>query len=163
MFHKRLTRLATTGLLAGLLTAGAVVGTTAGPASAGPASAGPASAGSVGVQAGCRFELVKVTANELQENRHDEIYLRIGDEYTKTVTFREGETKFAPDFGTAAQTTEFIPLGGRISVGVGESDFPSGDELLGTFSVDCGELDTLTATVTGFGSNYDIVYDVVPA
>lgn len=148
MLHKRLVRAA----LSGLIAAGAAVTFMAAPASAGP----------IGVDAGCKFVLSKVTANRLQEAGADEIFLRIGKEYTKTVKFREGETHLASEFGSSAQTTEFIEVGGFTGVSVYESDWPSADELLGTFAVYCNP-NHYTATVTGFGSNYDVVFDVVTA
>jgi hypothetical protein len=148
MFHKRLSRLA----LAGLLAAGTITGVMATSAAAGP----------IGVQDGCKFVLSKVTGNRLQEPPVDEIYLRIGAEYTKTVKFREGETHLASEFGNAAQTTEFIAAGGSIAVSVFEADFPSADDHLGSFPVFCNP-NHYTQTVTGFGSNYDVVFDVVVA
>jgi hypothetical protein len=138
--------------LAGLLTAGAIAGATAMPASAGP----------IGVTAGCRFVLSEVKANRLQEANADETYLYIGSTYTGKVKFHEGETHIASEFGTAAQTTEFIESGGRILVAVYESDFPSSDEQLGGFAVYCTP-GHYSPTVNNFNSNYVIVFDVVVA
>ena len=148
MFHKRLARL----VLAGLLIAGSAAGLMATPAAAGP----------IGVQAGCRFVLAEVKGNRLQEPPADEIYLRIGAEYTKTVKFRESETHLASEFGSTAQTTEFIPDGDRIAVSVFEADFPSADDHLGSFAVFCSP-GHYSVPVTGFGSNYLVVFDVVLA
>ena len=148
MFQTRLARLALTGLLA----AGAAVAVMATPASAGP----------IGVNAGCKFVLAKVTANRLQEPNQDEIYLGIGSDLTKTVKFQEGETHLASEFGSTAQTTEFIANGEFIGVSVHEADWPSSDENLGGFAVFCN-IGHFTRTVTGFGSNYDVVFDVVLA
>lgn len=148
MFHKRLTRLA----LAGLLVAGSAAGIMATPASAGP----------IGTQSGCRLVLAEVQGNRLQEPPADEIYLRIGTEYTKNVKFREGETHLASEFGNANLTTEFIPTGGFTAISVFEDDWPSADENLGSFAVFCNP-GHYTVTVTGFGSNYEVVFDVVVA
>lgn len=147
MLHKRLARFAMVGLIAA---------TAAGLVSA------PASAGPVGVDSGCRFVLSKVTANRLQEAPVDETYLRINTTDTGNVRFHEGETHLAADFGNTTVTTEFIATGGAINVKVFEADWPTADELLGSFNVFCTP-GHYTQTVTGFGSNYDVVFDVVVA
>ncbi|HZM75477.1 MAG TPA: hypothetical protein VFC19_07105 [Candidatus Limnocylindrales bacterium] len=151
MFHMRLARMPRV-VVAGLIAAGAAVSLMATPASAGP----------IGVDAGCKFVLASVKANTLQEANADEIYMKIGNDYTKTVKFREGETHLASEFGSAAQTTEFIAVGGSIVVSVFEADWPSQDEHLGSFSVFCNPIHD-SEPVTGFGSNYDVVLDVVVA
>jgi hypothetical protein len=148
MLHKRLVRAALSGLI--------------GAAAAFTFMATPVSAGPIGVDAGCKFVLSKVTANRLQEASADEIFLRIGKEYTKTVKFREGETHLASEFGSAALTTEFIDAGGFTGLSVYESDWPSEDEHLGTLAVFCNP-GHYTVGVTGFGSSYEIVFDVVTA
>lgn len=175
MFHKRIARAA----IGVLLAAGAAVTVMAAPAQASTSASAPAqasastsasasasapaqaSAGPVGVASGCRFQLAKVIGHELQESAGDEIYLRIGDEYTARVGFKEEEDVHnGTDFGNFEQISESIPAGGRISVGVAEWDWPGGDELLGSFFVTC-TVGHFSNTVTGFGSQYEIVYDVV--
>jgi hypothetical protein len=152
MFHKRLARL----VLAGLIAAG-VTNVIAGPASASPGPAGP-----IGIEAGCKFVLSEVKANRLQESAADEVFMQIGRDFTKSVKFREGETHLAPEFGTAAQTTEFIEVGGSILVVVWEDDWPSPNDQLGGFQVFCSP-GHYTPTVNNFTSNYVIVFDVVVA
>jgi hypothetical protein len=132
--------------LATLLAAGAAMLATASPANASTGS-------------DCRFELVSVKANELQEANQDEIFLWIGDDRTDRVTFIEKEVHFAPDFGTSAQTGEFIAAGDTILIRVIEADFPSGDETLGSFHVSCGS--TSPRDVSGFGSDYVVTFRLV--
>ena len=148
MFHKRLARI----VLAGLIATGAAVSVMATPASAGP----------IGVQAGCKFILSKVTANHLQEANADEVFMQIGTDYTKSVKFREFETHLASEFGSAAQTTEFIAVGGYIFVVVWEDDWPSANDQLGGFVVYCTP-GHYTPTVDNFSSDYTIEFDVVVA
>jgi len=148
MFDKRLARL----VLAGLIAAGAALSVMATPASAGP----------IGVDAGCKFILSKVTANRLQESGADEVFMQIGNDFTKSVKFREGETHLASEFGSAAQTTEFIAVGESVFVVVWEDDWPSANDQLGGFLVFCSP-GHYTPTVDNFSSDYEIVFDVVVA
>ncbi len=144
--------------IAALLLAGAAATTALSAISLGS----PASAGPVQIQSGCRFELTLLTANELQEANKDEIFLRIGDEDTRTIGFVEDQSRAAGDFGNADLTTEFIPSGGRISVQVWESDWPSADELLGSFWVACTAGSFVNDDdVDRFGSDYDVAYRVI--
>jgi hypothetical protein len=124
----------------------------------------PAVGGPVQIQAGCEFRLVLVKANELQESDgRDEIFMDVGDDQTQVVRFTEGQTRLGSEFGGAAQTTEFIAQSGRIGVTVRENDWPSQDENLGGFAVYCNStaLGRHTQTVTGFGSDYDVTFDVI--
>lgn len=122
------------------------------------ALATPATAG-VSAASGCRFELVSVTANELQENNQDEFYLEIGDEYTKVVKFAQGETHGAAAFGSGAQTTEFIPAGGSIIVRGWENDL-IGDDKIGAVAIRCSAIDD-DFDLDGNGANYTVRYRVV--
>ena len=142
---KRLTRVGITTALAALAFAGAA---------AAPASAAPVKAAA----SGCIVEVTLVKAWNLQEPPQDEIYLRVGSPYTSTRTFAEFQQRLGSEFG---DVTEFVALGASLRVSVGEADFPSSDEHLGTISIPCtGIAYSDSDHVTGFSSDYEVSYRV---
>jgi hypothetical protein len=122
------------------------------------AAATPASAGTVGPAAtGCIIEVTLVKAWNLQEPPQDEIYLRLGTQYTDTRNFAEFQERQGAEFG---DVTEFVALNNRLRIAVGESDLGQ-DESLGAFYVTCtDEAGTGSDHVTEHASDYEVSYRV---
>src|SRR5262245_13330903 len=133
------------GGAAGLALAGAAAATAA------PAQAAPAAAAQPQV---CNLRVTSLEAKDLQEPPRDEISLKLGSDVTNVGTFVDDQTKSGSEMGNP--NIDFV---GSVNVKLIERDFPSADDVLGSFSQSCNA-GNHTKVLTGAGSIYELKYTV---